>query len=104
VDVEHAVALVNAVNRALFNAGLVFDINARKRNNVSHDFSLSVTSLTVTCCASAPGAGVESREEHNHCTNDDRAVSPGVTKLISQNENFAARLLLGQPENRANKN
>jgi hypothetical protein len=36
VDVEHAVTLVDAIHRAFFNAGLVFQVHAGKRNYVSH--------------------------------------------------------------------
>jgi hypothetical protein len=36
VDVEHAVTLINAVNRALIDAGLVLNIDTRKGNYVSH--------------------------------------------------------------------
>jgi hypothetical protein len=38
VDVKHAVALVNAVDRALFDAGLVLHIYTRKCDYVSHWF------------------------------------------------------------------
>jgi hypothetical protein len=38
VDVKHAVALVNAVDRAFFNASLVLHIYARKCDYISHWF------------------------------------------------------------------
>jgi hypothetical protein len=36
VDVEHAIALINAVHWALIDAGLVLNIDTRKGNYVSH--------------------------------------------------------------------
>jgi hypothetical protein len=36
LDVEHAVALVDAVNWALFDAGLVLKVDARLRDDVGH--------------------------------------------------------------------
>jgi hypothetical protein len=36
VDVKHAVALINAIHRAFFNAGLVFQVHTRQSDNVSH--------------------------------------------------------------------
>ena len=70
VNVKHAIALVDAVDWAFFNASFVFDINARKRNYVSHDFSLSAFSLTVASGASAPRTRVESRKKHDDRTDD----------------------------------
>ena len=36
VDVEHPVALIDAINRALINAGAVFDINTGQSDYVGH--------------------------------------------------------------------
>jgi hypothetical protein len=36
VDVKHAVALIDAIHRAFFNAGFVFQVHAWESNNVSH--------------------------------------------------------------------
>jgi hypothetical protein len=36
LDVEHALALINAINRTLFDARLVFHINTRLGNYVGH--------------------------------------------------------------------
>jgi hypothetical protein len=36
MNVEHAVALVDAIYRAFFNAGLVFQVHAWESNDVGH--------------------------------------------------------------------
>jgi hypothetical protein len=36
VDVKHAVALINAIDRAFFDAGLVFQVHTWQSDNVSH--------------------------------------------------------------------
>jgi hypothetical protein len=36
VDVEHAIAFIDAVHWAFINAGPIFDVNARKSNYISH--------------------------------------------------------------------
>jgi hypothetical protein len=36
VDVEHPVTFIDAINRALINAGAVFDINTGERDYVGH--------------------------------------------------------------------
>jgi hypothetical protein len=49
VDVEHAVTLVDTVHRAFVNAGLVFNIDAWKRNHIGH-FLLLNELLNSRCC------------------------------------------------------
>ena len=71
VDVKHAVALVDAVNGALFDASFVFNIDAGKGDYVSHDSILSVTDT-----ASAPNTWVNSWEQDHHEADDERAPTP----------------------------
>jgi hypothetical protein len=37
VDVEHPIAFIDAIDRALINTGAVFDINTRQRDYVCHE-------------------------------------------------------------------
>ena len=36
LDIKHSIALINTINWALFNAGLILNINTRLRNYVGH--------------------------------------------------------------------
>ena len=36
LDIKHSIALIDAINWALFNAGLILNINTRLRNYVGH--------------------------------------------------------------------
>ena len=40
VDVQHPITLVDAVDRALVDAGAVFEIHARQSDHIRHEFSL----------------------------------------------------------------
>jgi hypothetical protein len=46
LDVEHATALVDAIYWALFDARLIFDINARFGDYVGHLIPLELVKLT----------------------------------------------------------
>lgn len=41
VDIEHPIALINAVNRALIYTGPIFNVDAGKSNYIGHDARLS---------------------------------------------------------------
>jgi len=46
LDVEHPIALVDAIDWALFDTGLIFNIHTRKRDHICHE-RLLTTSFRV---------------------------------------------------------
>ena len=46
LDVEHPIALVDAIDWALFDTGLIFNIHTRKRDHICHE-RLLTTSFKV---------------------------------------------------------
>ena len=98
VNVKHAVTLIDAVNRTLFNASLVLDVDARKRDYVSHE-----SSLTVPGRALAPSRGTNLWEQDDCRAECDRTVRPNSTEIVVGNQNFATNLLLSKSENRDTK-
>lgn len=77
VNVEHSVALVDAVNGALFDASFVFDIDAGKGDYVGHEIILPVTNT-----ATAPDARVNSRKQNYNKTDDQRAPAPVAVEVV----------------------
>jgi hypothetical protein len=49
LDIKHARAFVDAINRAFFNAGFIFNINTRFGNYVSHEESSIGVATAVNC-------------------------------------------------------
>jgi hypothetical protein len=45
LDIEHAIALVNTVNWAFFDARFILNINARLGNYIGHDLTSKLVSL-----------------------------------------------------------
>ena len=43
LDVEHPITLVDAIDWALFDTGLIFNIHARKRDHICHERLLTTT-------------------------------------------------------------
>jgi hypothetical protein len=49
LDVKHARTLIDAINRAFFDAGLIFHINTRFGNYVRHEESSNWVATAVNC-------------------------------------------------------
>jgi len=91
VNVKHAVALIDAVNRAFINAGFVFDVNTWQCDYVGHRIFLllelnDILSLAVPRSALAPRFGSKSRKQRYENQEADRAIHPPVTQCVAQNQ------------------
>jgi hypothetical protein len=49
LDIKHARTLIDAINRAFFDAGLIFNINTRFGNYVRHEESSNWVATAVNC-------------------------------------------------------
>jgi hypothetical protein len=49
LDIKHARTFVDAINRAFFDARLIFNINTRFGNNVRHEKSSIWVATAVNC-------------------------------------------------------
>jgi hypothetical protein len=54
VDVEHAVTFIDAIHRALIDAGLVFDIHAGKGDYIGHVCLLKTRSILINQFGGGP--------------------------------------------------
>jgi hypothetical protein len=73
VDVEHAVAFVNAIYRAFFDAGFVHYVYTWQSDYISHSGFPSKTRsiLTVTRRVLIPNRLLQAREYHNEENKSD---------------------------------